>query len=87
MTDQDKPRPVDLGIPGWDVTYDPDGRLYTAVRREKLTNYQDSYGALPEVDARTEAELRLLCSTQQHLAEVLAVAAEISALPRLKPEA
>jgi hypothetical protein len=86
VTEQDRPVPVDLGIPGWEVTYDADGRMYVAVRREKLTDYQCGYGAVPEVDARTELELRLLCSAQQHLAEVLAVAEEISApLPRLTP--
>lgn len=86
MSDEDRPRPVAMGIVGWAVTYDPDGRLFTATREEQLTAYQDGYGALPEVDARHELELRLLCSAQQHLGEVLAIAEELD-LPRLRPDA
>ncbi len=61
-----------MTIPGWGITED-DG-LLVAVRQGKLSEYQRRYGALAEVDARTEGELWLLCDAQTRLAERLGTA-------------
>lgn len=61
-----------MTIPGWDVTLE-DG-LYIAVRQAELTEYQQMYGAMGSVDARSEGELWILCDAQTRLAERLSSA-------------
>ncbi len=61
-----------MTIPGWNITED-DG-LYNATRQGALSEYQQMYGALAEVDARSEGELWLLCDAQTRLAERLGTA-------------
>ncbi|MCW2919141.1 MAG: hypothetical protein JWN52_7209 [Actinomycetia bacterium] len=67
-------------IPGWDV-YDDEGTL-VAVRQAPLTEYQRLYGAMGEVHARDEGELRVICTAQYELAQRLAQA-EFSA-PKIR---
>lgn len=59
-------------IPGWDVI-DDEG-LYVAVREAPLTEYQRLYGAMGEIHARSEGELRVICTAQYELAQRLATA-------------
>lgn len=59
-------------IPGWTITLED--RTYVATRHDDLTDYQRQWGAVSELDARTEGELWLLCDAQTRLAERLAVA-------------
>lgn len=54
-----------------------------ATRHDELTDYQRQWGAVSELDARTEGELWLLCDAQTRLAERLAVAQ--AARPKVKP--
>lgn len=68
-------------INGWSVVLED--RTYVATRTEGLTDYQRQWGALSEVEARTDVELWVLCDTQQRLAERLALAE--AARPRIAP--
>jgi hypothetical protein len=73
-----------LGVPpisGWTITLED--RTYVATRLDDLTDYQRQWGAVFELDARTEGELWLLCDAQTRLAERLAVAE--AARPKVKP--
>ncbi len=64
--------------PGWKFT--ADGHWLVAHRQELLTDYQREYGALDELAARSEAELRVLCTAHDQLAAALADAEKIAGL-------
>lgn len=68
-------------ISGWTITLED--RTYVATRLVDLTDYQRQWGAVSELDARTEGELWLLCDAQTRLAERLAVAE--ATRPKVKP--
>lgn len=68
-------------ITGWTITLED--RTYVATRHDTLSDYQRQWGAVPELDARTEGELWLLCDAQTRLAERLAVAE--AARPKVRP--
>ncbi|MWA01335.1 hypothetical protein F8568_013260 [Actinomadura sp. LD22] len=59
-------------INGWSVVLE--NRTYVATRTESLTDYQRHWGAVSEVEARTDVELWVLCDAQRRLAERLALA-------------
>jgi len=59
-------------INGWSVVRRD--RMYVATRTERLTDYQRRWGAVPQVEARTDVELWVLCDAQRRLAERLALA-------------
>lgn len=66
--------------PGWKTSMD--GRHYVAARDERVTSYQDNWGAVAEVDAGSVQELALLVLAQTNLAFVLALAEQIDAADR-----
>ncbi|WP_433147019.1 hypothetical protein ACQPZ8_05680 [Actinomadura nitritigenes] len=68
-------------ISGWTITLED--HTYVATRLAGLTDYQRQWGAVAELDARTEGELWLLCDAQTRLAERLAVAE--ATRPKVKP--
>jgi hypothetical protein len=75
-----KSKPV-RAIVGWSVVLDD--RTYVATRTEGLTDYQRQWGAVSEVEARTDVELWVLCDAQTRLAERLALAED--ARPKISP--
>jgi hypothetical protein len=71
-------------IAGWTVVRD--GRLYVATRAAKLTDYQQTYGALAEIEAGSGEELKVLCTEQTRLARGLSVAEDIDRKHRNEKE-
>jgi hypothetical protein len=60
-------------IPGWITSARPtqDGRELVAIRTADLTDYQRTYGCLPEVKAADPRELECLCIAQLLLAAMV----------------
>ncbi|MFB4300771.1 hypothetical protein [Actinomadura sp. NTSP31] len=57
------------------------GGRFVARRLDGLTDYQLLNGCLPEVQARDEGELWLLCDAQTRLAERVALAESVRRRP------
>ncbi|TDC96027.1 hypothetical protein E1285_06290 [Actinomadura sp. 7K507] len=68
-------------IAGWSVALED--QTYVATRADVLTDYQRQWGAVSEVEARTDVELWVLCDAQTRLAERLTLAE--AARPRITP--
>lgn len=71
-----------MTIPGWAITED-DG-LLIAIRQTGVSEYQRTYGALMEVEARDEGELWILCEAQTRLAERLITAEQVAKMRHLR---
>lgn len=69
-----------IQCPGWDVSYD-DGD-WIAVRKERLSAYQTTFGAIQQFVCDRPDELWLICEAQRRLAEQLRTAEQVIAADR-----
>jgi hypothetical protein len=82
MTTEDDEQPAEQlpRYPGWKVSRE--GRNYVAARDERVSSYQDNWGAVDEVDAGSVEELALLVAAQTRLAVALAEAEKLDTADR-----